>query len=117
MNTLLKEEKFNFVSVQDKAFIQVDKHRAYLEHAPAHIKEVFAGEAGKCQHCLNDIEGVCRFRKTCALDERLIEKCNGVVFEFPDPGIQKISDYIGLFTEFYPQKKKGFSKPQVLVTG
>ena len=84
----------------------VDKHRAYIEKAPAHIKEVFVGEAGNCQHCHNEKAGKCRFRKTYTLDDRLIEKCNGITFEFHDPRIERISDYISLFTEFFPNKKR-----------
>lgn len=83
----------------------IDQHRAYIENAPAHIKGVFAGGTGDCQHCHNDKNGKCRFRKTYTLDGRLIEKCNGVVFEFYDPNLEKLPDYISLFTGFYPQRK------------
>jgi hypothetical protein len=85
-------------------FNQVDKHRSYIEKAPAHIKEVFCGDYGKCNHCHNEKDGVCKFRKTYTLDGRLIEKCNGLTFEFHEPSVQKISDYMALFTEFYPAK-------------
>ena len=84
----------------------IDEHRAYIENAPAHIKEVFTGDHGSCQHCHNDKEGVCRFRKTYTIDDRLIEKCNGVTFEFHDPRDRRIPDYIALFTEFFPNRKK-----------
>jgi hypothetical protein len=86
-------------------FNAIDKHRAYIENAPSHIKEVFAGPYGSCQHCHNETEGKCRFRKTYTLENRVIEKCNGATFEFHDPGIQKLGDYMALFTEFYPKKK------------
>ncbi len=84
----------------------IDNHREYVENTPSHIKEVFVGDHGNCQHCHNDKDGVCRFRKTYTLDDRLIEKCNGITFEFHNPSIQKIPDYISLFTEFYPNKKR-----------
>lgn len=84
----------------------IDKHRDYLEKAPAHIKEVFVGEQGSCQHCHNEKEGVCRFRKTYTLDERRIEKCSGITFEFHNPGMERIPDYITLFTEFFPNRKR-----------
>jgi hypothetical protein len=83
----------------------IDKQRAYIENAPAHIKDVFAGPHGDCQHCHNQTGGKCRFRKTYTLEERVIEKCNGVTFEFHDPSIQKLGDYLALFTQFYPTKK------------
>jgi len=83
----------------------IDKHRAYVENAPAHIKEVFTGDEGNCKHCHNDKNGVCRFRKTYTIDDRLIEKCNGITFEFSNPGIDKIPDYVALFTEFFSNKK------------
>jgi hypothetical protein len=84
----------------------VDRHRGFIENAPAYIKEVFTGDQGKCQHCHNEEDGDCRFRKTYTIDGRFIEKCNGITFEFHDPGISKIPDYIALFTEFYPDRKR-----------
>ena len=84
----------------------IDKHQTYIENAPLHIKEVFVGEAGSCQHCHNDKDGVCRFRKVYTIDDQLMEKCNGIVFEFPNPSVQRLSDYMALFTEFFPNKKK-----------
>ena len=87
-------------------FSAVDKHREYIEIAPAHIKEVFVGDHGNCQHCHNDKDGFCRFRKTYTIDERLIEKCNGVTFEFHHTSIQRLPAYIALFTEFYPNKRR-----------
>jgi hypothetical protein len=83
----------------------IDKHREYIDNAPSHIKEVFVGMNGNCQRCHNDKNGVCQFRKTYTIDDRVIEKCNGSTFEFHDPSLQKIPDYIGLFSEFYPRKK------------
>lgn len=85
---------------------KVDAHRAFIEHAPAHIKEVFTGEFGDCRHCRDDKEAVCKFRKAYTLDGRFIEKCNGLTFEFQQPGLQDLADYIALFTEFYPAKKR-----------
>lgn len=85
---------------------KVDAHRAYIEQAPPHIKEVFTGEHGKCDHCHNQrADGTCKFRKTYTIDGRLIEKCNGITFEFPNPTLEKMPDYLGLFSEFFPRKK------------
>ena len=82
----------------------IDKHPEYLENAPAHIREPFTGPYGDCQHCHNEKEGKCRFRKTYTLDNRLIEKCNGLTFEFRDPTPGKLEDYLALFTEFFPAR-------------
>jgi hypothetical protein len=88
-------------------FTDIDAHREFIENAPSYIKEVFTGEHGACNHCKNEKAGNCKFRKTYTLSGRFIEKCNGITFEFHEPGVQKISDYMALFTEFYPQKKTG----------
>lgn len=82
----------------------IDKHREYLESATPCIKEVFTGPHADCQHCHNEKNGVCRFRKTYTLDGRLIEKCNGITFEFHEPSIPKLRDYIDLLNEFYPSR-------------
>jgi hypothetical protein len=84
----------------------IDRHRSYIESAPAHIQNVFVGPNGDCQHCHNDKGGTCRFRKSYTLHDRSIEKCNGLVFEFPEPDMRKLSDYLALFSEFYPDKKR-----------
>jgi hypothetical protein len=34
----------------------------------------------------------------------LLEKCNGVTFEFHHPSVHKLPDYMALFTKFYPKK-------------
>lgn len=86
-------------------FNDIDKHRYYIEHSPPHIKEVFTEGTGDCQHCHNDKGGMCRFRKEYTLDDRHIEKCNGITFEFHDPSIARLADYMALFTEFYPGRK------------
>jgi hypothetical protein len=85
-------------------FNQIDKHRDFIEKAAEHIKEVFTGSHGDCQHCKNEHDGICKFRKTYTIDNRIIEKCNDIVFEFHDPITDKLSDYLALFTEFYPAK-------------
>jgi hypothetical protein len=84
----------------------IDKHRRYIEGSPACIKDVFTDDHGRCKHCHNDKNGKCRFRKTYTLDGQLIEKCNGITFEFHNPNLQKIPDYMNLFTEFFPGRKR-----------
>jgi len=84
---------------------QIDKHRKFIESSPEHIKSVFTGPRGDCEHCHNDKGGVCKFRKTYTLENRLIEKCNGIVFEFFEPDLSRLGDYMALFTEFFPKQK------------
>lgn len=86
-------------------FSDINLQREYIEQAPAHIKQVFTGSHGDCQYCHNEKDGSCRFRKTYTIDGRLIDKCNGIVFEFHDLEMEKLPDYLGLFTQFYPARK------------
>lgn len=87
-------------------FSDIDKHRGYIEHTSPHIKEVFVGEYARCKHCHNEKNGSCPFRKSYTIDGEFIEKCSGNTFEFYDPSLQRLDDYISLFTEFYPNRKK-----------
>jgi hypothetical protein len=68
---------------------------------------VFLPGHGDCSHCKgigkrND--GNCSFRKAYTLDGVLVEKCAGIVFEFHQPNMEKLPDYLGLLDEFYPVK-------------
>jgi len=83
----------------------VDKHRAFIERAPGHIKEVFTGEFGRCGHCHNEKGGTCRFRKIYTIDGELIEKCNGLTFWFHRPSTASMDDYMALFSEFFPGRR------------
>ncbi len=85
---------------------KIDNHREYIENTRTFIKDVFIGEHGKCNHCHNDKGGICKFRKTYTLEDKYIEKCNGITFEFWEPNLEKLPDYISLLNEFYPLKKK-----------
>ncbi len=82
----------------------VDKHRAYIEQAPAHIKEVFTNDQGRCS--CEPKKANCRMRKTYVVDGRSIEKCSGSVFEFSQPSLEKLPDYVNLLKEFYPIKSR-----------
>ena len=84
-------------------FNNVTKHSGYISQAPDYIKNVFTGDFGNCKHCKGDN---CKFRKDYEIDGRKIEKCNGTTFEFYDPKVEYLSDYINLFKEFYPSKQK-----------
>lgn len=80
----------------------IDSHRAYIENAPEFIRDPFLNSFGKCGHCHNEKEGSCRFRKTYTLTDRFYEKCNGFTFEFWNPSVDRISEYLGILKEFYP---------------
>jgi hypothetical protein len=82
----------------------IDKHRTYVENSPVFIKDAFINEHGKCNHCKNEKDSSCRFRKTYIINNQIYEKCNGVVFEFHNPVIEKLDDYTGLLKEFYLRK-------------
>lgn len=86
-------------------FNGIDNHRKYIENSPTFIKEVFVGEHGNCHHCHNDKGGICKFRKTYTIEDNYIEKCNGIVFEFWCPNLEKLPDYINLLKEFYSVRK------------
>jgi len=82
----------------------IDKRRAYIESAPPHIKSAFAaGSHGDCS--CNPKKENCRTRKTYVLDGKTVEKCSGAVYEFPNPTVETLPDYIGLLAAFYPVKK------------
>jgi hypothetical protein len=87
-------------------FNDIDKHRTFIETSPDYIKEVFTGDLAKCNHDRDDGNGSCMFRKSYTIDGRFIEKCNGITFEFHEPNLSKLQDYLSLFTEFYRQKKR-----------
>jgi hypothetical protein len=86
---------------------KVDKHEEYIEKAPAHIKAMFTDDYAKCKHDRDDKDGKCwsKFRKSFTIDGQLIEQCNPQTYYINHPELQKILDYIALFTEFYPPKK------------
>ncbi|MPN59241.1 hypothetical protein SDC9_206962 [bioreactor metagenome] len=86
---------------------EIDKHKAFIENAPDFIRLPFVGDYGSCGHCHNEKQGICKFRKTYHLENRLIEKCNGITFEYEKPDIGKLPDYMALLKEFYPVRKGG----------
>ena len=86
-------------------FDKIDKHSAYIQNAPEQIRGVFVGDHGNCS--CNPKKENCRMRKTYTIDGKPIEKCSGVVFEFWDPTMEKLPDYMSLLIEFYPMKVSG----------
>lgn len=92
-------------------FNDIDKHREYIESAPAFIRLPFVSKHGDCHHCHNEKEGKCKFRKSYTLEDRFMEKCNGVVFEYEKPNTDKLPDYMALLREFYPVKERQRRNP------
>lgn len=89
-------------------FTKLDKHRESLENAPAFIKSVFTSEAGQCSHCSNnckDENGNCSHRKTYTVDGITYEKCDGLVFIFPNHEVDSIPQYMKLIETFHLPKK------------
>lgn len=84
---------------------KIDAHRAYIENTERYIKEVFTGKHADCQHCHNEKNGACKFRKTYTIENQLYEKCNGITFEFQEPDLVRLPDYINLLEEFYSKRK------------
>ena len=97
-----REIKYSNSIVLRLFFSNIEKHKAYIEKAPPHIKLPFIDEHGKCSHCKSDCP---RYRKTYTIDDKKIEKCSGVVFEFHYPKMEYIQDYMDLLKEFYGKKK------------
>ncbi len=99
----------------------VDKHRAFLENASAHVLEPFLNDHGRCNHCHNQgrigeqcpqgttsqkADG-CRFRKSYTLFGQSIDKCNGITFEYRAPQAEYLDEYMALLAEFYPRRGRG----------
>lgn len=100
------------IYIRDKSIVlrlflnDIDKHRSFIEAAPDFIKEAFVNDFGRCTHCHNEKEGTCRFRKSYIIDDEHIDKCNGITFEFWNPNVERLRDYINLLEEFYPHMRR-----------
>ncbi len=81
----------------------IDRHRAYIESAPEHIREIFTTAHGDCR-CQPRKEN-CRMRKVYTVGGKTYEKCGGVVFEVWSPTSERLDDYAALIREFYPERK------------
>jgi len=88
-------------------FSNVDKHRQSIERSSGHIKDAFTGGYGACKHCHNMREdGGCSHRKTYTIHDRQYEFCDGFAFWFFEPDTARLPEYIKLFLEFYPERKR-----------
>ena len=81
----------------------IGKHQSYIKNAPEHIKDVFTNEHGSCR-CGSKKEN-CRMRKIYTIGDKRMEKCSIAAFQFRQPTIEKLPDYMSLLIEFYPLKK------------
>ena len=86
-------------------FSGINKHHTYIEKSPPHIKGVFTGIHGNCGVCGNEHDSSCKHRKTYTIDDNTYVKCDGAVFEFSNPTIDKLPDYMNLLSDFYPSIK------------
>ena len=88
-------------------FSNVDKHKQAIEQAPDYIQQAFTGDYGACKHCHNMKEdGTCNHRKSYTIHNRRYEFCDGFAFWFFSPDLARLPDYIKLFLDFYPDKKR-----------
>ncbi len=85
----------------------VNKHRAFMENASAHVLEPFLNDHGRCNHCHNQRTDGCRFRKSYTLFGQSIDKCNGITFEYRAPQAEHLDEYMALLAEFYPRRGRG----------
>ncbi|MDR0326106.1 MAG: hypothetical protein LBI19_08455 [Oscillospiraceae bacterium] len=82
---------------------KVDAHRQYVENAPSYIKEAFTSGNGNCTFCWDK----CPARPAAyTIDGQLFHKCQHGMVYFNAPSVEKLPDYMGLFSEFYPVKTK-----------
>jgi len=78
-------------------FTNINKHRAYIENAPEHIKTMFSG--GKNCPCRPDCPH--KGQKIYTIDDKDYKKCRDADFRITKPNIDELSDYIGILAEFY----------------
>lgn len=84
----------------------VTKH-VFICVSPEHIQTAFTGEYGTCKHCKGD---ACRFRKGYEIDGVKYEKVNGTTFEFRNPKLENLADYLALIASFIlSQRDKTFN--------
>lgn len=91
-------------SVALRCFLKKEgEHGEFILSAPDYIKDVFLGDSGACSHCRGD---ECRFRKSYDIGGAHIEKCNGEVYTFVRAKVEQIPEYMALFFEFNPDRRK-----------
>ena len=81
---------------------KVDKHMAYIENAPSHVKNAFIFEGGDCTLC----NVHCKHGKVYTIDGQQMQKCSHITFPFHHTDVNALPDYMELFSKFFPSKKK-----------
>jgi len=79
----------------------IDKHRQYIENSPSYIKDGFAFEWGDCKNCMP----TCKTMKIYTIDGRQYNKCCHSTAYFSSPSVERLPDYMSLYSEFNPAKK------------
>ena len=79
----------------------IDKHRQYIEGTPPYIKNAFAFKSGDCKKCM----ATCKSMKIYTIDGQLYDKCCHSIACFYNPSVEKLPDYMNLYSEFNPAKK------------
>jgi len=87
-------------------FTDINKRRAYIENAPEHIKTIFYG--GHDCPCRPDCPH--KGQKVYTIDDKNYQKCCHADFRIAAPKTDKLSDYMGLLSAFYPVKKVKLAK-------
>ena len=95
-----KEFKFTKSIVLRLYFSNINKHINYIENAPMNIKEQFINDSGLCKYCTEQ----CYKRKVFTINGKETAKCADV-FEYINPNIEEIKDFIGILKEFYEKKR------------
>jgi len=82
-------------------FKNIDKHKSFIENAPFYIKNPFINEQGRCVHCREK----CSCTKIYTIDGKKMEKCTHQTFEFIDPKMEYLKDYMEILNEFYKKNR------------
>jgi hypothetical protein len=80
-------------------FSNINKHIKYIENAPMLIKDRFVNNSGMCKYCTEQ----CYKRKIYKINGKEMIKCRDI-FEYYDPKIEEIKDYIDILKEFYGKR-------------
>jgi len=97
------KEGANSNHTREMARSVIEPHREYIESAPAHIKELFTKDTD-CDHTHENENGFCWRLDTYTVDGKIYEKCMGHGFDFWNPTMEKLPDYIGLLSELNTKK-------------
>ena len=93
-------------------FSDINKHRYYIESAPAHIKAVFAFDGGDCRIAGGQetcVKG-CKSMKVYTINEQKYIKCCHNVGYFQEPTVERLPDYLAVYSAFYPTRKPKATK-------